>query len=286
MATSGTFQSQRLPIWGHPARMLLVLLGAGSAVLLLALPFAAIFHYALRDGWAAYWGYLTEPSTRHAIWLSLVAVAIAVPVNTFFGLMAAWAIAKFEFWGKKLLISLIELPLSVSPVVIGLAYLFVFGMQGLLGEWLMEREIRLVFNVTAIVVVTTIVTMPFVFRELLPLMQSQGTDDEVAALTLGARGWTVFFRITLPNIKWALIYGICLCLARGLGEFGSVLVVSGAIRNQTNTMPLQIDLLFNDFVQTGAFAVATVLTSIALVTMLIKTWVEFREAKRLERAAG
>lgn len=285
MASSGTFQNHRLPIWGHPMRMLLVLVGAGLSVLLLVLPFVAIFYYALRDGLSAYWGYLTEPSTLHAIWLSVVAVAVAVPVNTLFGLLSAWAISKFEFIGKKLLISLIELPLSVSPVVIGLAYLFVVGMQGLLGEWLMERNIQLVFNVTAIVVVTTIVTMPFVFRELLPLMQSQGTDDEVAAITLGAGGWTVFFRITLPNIKWGLIYGVCLCLARGLGEFGSVLVVSGAIRNQTNTMPLQIDLLFNDFVQTGAFAVATVLTSMALVTMVIKTWVEYREARRIRQAA-
>ncbi len=214
----------------------------------------------------------------------MLAAAVAVPVNTVFGVAAAWAVAKFEFPGKRLLTSLIELPLSISPIVIGVAYLFVFGMQGLWGEWLMEHGVRLVFSVPAIVIVTTIVTSPLVFREVLPLMQSQGTEEEQAAISLGANGWQTFFRVTLPNLKWALIYGVSLCFARALGEFGSVAVVSGAVRGGTNTMTLQIQLLFDDRVQTGAFAVASILTSLALVTMALKTWVERREAKAFSAA--
>jgi len=270
---------RRVAIRGHRGRTALVVLGAGAAFTLILLPLLAVFYYAFRDGLGAYVGYLNEPSTRHAIGLTLLAAAIAVPINTVFGITAGWALAKFEFTGRKLLISLIELPLSISPIIIGVAYLFVFGMQGLFGPWLMEHDLRLVFSVPAIVIVTTIVTMPYVFREVLPLMLSQGTQDEQAALTLGASGWKTFVRVTLPNIKWALFYGISLTLARCLGEFGSVAVVSGSVRGETNTMTLQIELLSHDHVLTGAFAVASILSSIAVVTMLVKAWIERREAR-------
>ncbi|WP_043588884.1 sulfate ABC transporter permease subunit CysW [Geminisphaera colitermitum] len=274
--------SSRASIWTHPRRLALVLTGAGSATLLILLPLFAVFYYALRDGWAAYVGCLLDAATRHSILLTLLAALVAVPVNTAFGITAAWAVAKFEFPGRRLLISLIELPLSISPIVIGVAYLFVFGMQGLFGPWLMEHGIRLVFSIPAILIVTTIVTCPFVFREILPLMQSQGTQEEQAAIILGASGWQTFFRVTLPNIKWALIYGVSLALARSLGEFGSVAVVSGAVRGETNTMTLQIQLLFDDRVQTGAFAVASILTTLALATLILKTWVEHRDGRKLK----
>lgn len=283
MITHGTHR-HRVSIRGHRGRKALVVVGAGAAFTLILLPLLAVFYYALRDGLGAYGGYLAEPSTRHAIGLTLLADAIAVPINTVFGITAAWALAKFEFAGRKLLISLIELPLSISPIIIGVAYLFVFGMQGLFGPWLMEHGLRLVFSVPAIVIVTTIVTMPYVFREVLPLMLSQGTQDEQAALTLGAGGWTTFVRVTLPNIKWALFYGVSLTLARCLGEFGAVAVVSGSVRGETNTMTLQIELLSHDHVPTGAFAVASILSSIAIVTMLVKAWIERREARASERS--
>lgn len=271
-------RSPRVPLAGHPGRLALVLAGVGASGLLISLPLAAVFYYALRDGLAAYWSHLVAPDTLHAIGLSLLAAGIALPVNTVFGLAAAWALAKFEFPGRRLLISLIELPLSISPIIIGVAYLFVFGMQGVLGPWLDDHGIRLAFNVGAIVAVTTIVTTPYVFREVLPLMLSQGISEEQAAVTLGAGGWQIFRRVTLPNIKWALFYGVALSFARSLGEFGSVSVVSGAVRGETNTMTLQIDLLYHDHVQTAAFAVASILTSFALVTLLFKTWAERRGA--------
>ena len=279
-------QSPRAPIRGHPRRIALVVLGLGLTSILILLPLVAVFYYAFREGLAVYWHHLSDPETVHAVWLTLLAALVAVPVNTVFGIIAAWTIAKFTFPGRRLLTSLIELPLSISPIVIGIAYLFVFGMQGLFGEWLSDHDIHLVFSVPAIVIVTTIVTMPFVFREVLPLMQTQGTSEELAAISLGAGGWKTFLKVTLPNIKWALIYGISLTFARSLGEFGSVAVVSGAVRGETNTMTLQIHMLFDDATQTGAFAVASVLTSIALVTLLVKTWVERREARRLAEGSG
>lgn len=277
--------SRRVALRGHPIRIALVVAGAGATALLILLPLFAVFYYALREGWGAYADYLTESATRHAIGLTLLAAAVAVPVNTVFGVVAAWAVAKFEFRGRRLLISLIELPLSVSPIVIGVAYLFVFGMQGIFGSWFVDHDLRLVFSVPAILIVTTIVTAPYVFREVLPLMQSQGTGEELAAVTLGAGGWQIFRRVTLPNIKWALIYGVSLTFARSLGEFGSVAVVSGAVRGETNTMSLHIELLFNDRVQTGAFAVASLLTTIAVVTLMLKVWVEHREARRLRQSS-
>jgi sulfate/thiosulfate transport system permease protein len=270
-------RTPRSSLRGHPRRRALVLAGAGGAGLLICLPLGAVFYYALRDGLHAYWSHLTATDTVHAIGLSLLAAGIALPINTAFGLTAAWSLAKFEFPGRRIIISLIELPLSISPIIIGVAYLFVFGMQGLLGPWLDEHGITLAFNVASIVVVTTIVTTPYVFREVLPLMLTQGTNEEQAGVTLGAGGWQVFRRITLPNIKWAVFYGMALSFARSLGEFGSVSVVSGAVRGETNTMTLQIDLLYHDHVQTAAFAVASILTSFALVTLLLKTWVERRE---------
>ena len=264
----------------------LVLGGVFLAGSLILLPLAAVFYYAFRDGWDAYWGHLLDRATRHSIHLSLLAGGVAVTANTLFGLAAAWTVSKFNFRGRGLLISAIELPLSISPIIIGVAYLFVFGMQGLLGPWLDERGIRLVFNVSSIVIVTTIVTTPFVFKQILPLMQTQGTDAEEAAATLGAGGATIFAKVTLPGIKWALIYGVSLCLSRALGEFGSVAVVSGAVRGKTNTIPLQIELLFNDRVQTGAFAVATILTSISLITLIVKAFVESNELQDDEGNAG
>jgi sulfate transport system permease protein len=275
----GASGPRRVPVRGHAGRIALVLVGGGLSALLLLLPLAAIFRMAFADGWDAYVGYLSEPSTRHAIGLTLLAAAIAVPINTVFGVTAAWAITKFDFRGRKLLISLIELPLSISPIVIGVAYLFLFGMQGLFGPWLAEHGIRLVFTVPAIVIVTVIVTAPYVFRELLPVMMAQGTQNEQAAITLGASGWQTFRRVTLPGIKWALIYGVSMSFARCLGEFGTVAVVSGSIRGQTNTMTLQIELLMQDRINTGAFAVASTLTLLAVLTLLVKLLVEAREAR-------
>jgi len=275
-AAASELVSRRGSLRGHPGRLALVMLGGGAASLLILLPLGAVFYFSLREGWAVYTRHLADPSTRHAIWLTLLAAVVAVPVNTVFGVTAAWVAAKFQFPGRRLLISLIELPLAIPPLVIGVAYLFVFGMQGLFGPWLMEHDIRLVFSVPAILIITTIVTTPFIFREVLPLMQSQGTQEEQAAITLGASGWKTFWCVTLPNIKWALFYGVSLCFARCLGEFGSVAVVSGAIRDETNTMTLQIELLSNDRVATGAFALASILSSIAVVTMLVKIWIERR----------
>jgi sulfate transport system permease protein len=283
---SAAGRSLRAPLRGHPRRIALVATGGALMTLLILLPLVAVFHYAFREGWSVYIGHLRDPETLHAIGLTLLAALVSVPVNTVFGVTAAWTIAKFDFPGRRLVTSLIELPLSISPIVIGIAYLFVFGLQGLFGEWLLDHDIRLVFSVASIVIVTTIVTVPFVFREVLPLMQSQGTSEELAAITLGAGGWRTFVKVTLPNIKWALIYGVSLTFARSLGEFGSVAVVSGAVRGETNTMTLQIHMLFDDRSQTGAFAVASILTSIALVTLLVKTWVERREVRRLAEGSG
>ncbi len=275
---SARSSSGRRTLRGHPGRLALVLVGVVATGLLILLPLAAVFSYALRDGFAAYLGHLVTPDSRHAIGLTLLAAGVAVPVSTAFGLCAAWTVGKFEFRGRRLLISLIELPLSISPIIFGVAYLFVFGMQGVLGLWLDEHGISLAFNVASIVIVTSMVTSPYVFREVLPLVLAQGTQEEHAAVTLGASGWQTFRRVTLPNIRWALIYGVTLCFARSLGEFGSVAVVSGAVRGETNTLTLHIELLANDRVATGAFAVASILTSIAIVTLLVKTWAERREA--------
>jgi sulfate transport system permease protein len=253
--------------------------------LFLVLPLAAVFTEALRKGWEAYWEALREPDAWAAIRLTLLTAAIAVPLNLVFGVAAAWAIAKFEFRGKSFLTTLIDLPFSVSPVVAGLIYVLVFGAQGWFGPWLAEHDIKIVFAVPGIILATIFVTFPFIARELIPLMQAQGNDEEQAAIVLGASGWQTFWYVTLPNIKWGLIYGVILCNARAMGEFGAVSVVSGHIRGQTNTMPLHIEVLYNEYQSVAAFAVASLLALLALVTLAIKSVVEWRHERELKATA-
>jgi sulfate transport system permease protein len=229
---------------------------------------------ALRRGWAVYIAALVEPDALSAIRLTLLTAVIAVPLNLLFGIAAAWAITKFDFRGKQLLITFIDLPFSVSPVVAGLIYVLVFGAQGWLGPWLADYDVKVIFAVPGIVLATIFVTFPFVARELIPLMQTQGRDEEEAARVLGASGWQVFRKVTLPNIKWALLYGVILCNARAMGEFGAVSVVSGHIRGQTNTMPLHVEILYNEYQFAAAFAVASLLALLALLTLVIKVYVE------------
>ena len=253
--------------------------------LFLALPLAAVFTEALRKGWDAYRDALMEPDAWSAIRLTLLTAAVAVPLNLVFGVAAAWAIAKYEFRGKSFLTTLVDLPFSVSPVVAGLIYVLVFGAQGWLGPWLQAHDIKIVFAVPGIILATIFVTFPFIARELIPLMQAQGSEEEQAAIVLGASGWQTFFRVTLPNVKWGLIYGVILCNARAMGEFGAVSVVSGHIRGQTNTMPLHVEILYNEYQSVAAFAVASLLALLALVTLAIKSWVEWRHARDLRAAA-
>ncbi len=250
--------------------------------LFLLLPLVAVFAEALRKGLETYAAAIVDPETRSAIRLTLTAAAIAVPLNLVFGIAAAWAITKHDFRGKQLLVTLIDLPFSVSPVVAGLIYVLVFGAQGWLGPWLQAHDIKVIFAVPGIVLATIFVTFPFVARELIPLMQAQGRDEEEAAVVLGARGWQVFRRVTLPNIQWGLLYGVILCNARAMGEFGAVSVVSGHIRGQTNTLPLHVEILYNEYQFAGAFAVASLLALLALVTLAIKTFIEWRSARDTE----
>ncbi len=244
--------------------------------LFIVLPLVTVFSQALEKGWAAYWAAIREPDALAAVRLTLLAAGIAVPLNLVFGLAAAWAIAKFHFRGKNLLLTLIDLPFAVSPVVSGLIFVLVFGSQGWWGEWLADHDIRIIFAVPGIVLATVFVTFPFVARELIPLMQAQGTDEEEAALVLGARGWQMFFRVTLPNIKWSLMYGVVLCTARAMGEFGAVSVVSGHIRGETNTMPLHVEILYNEYSFAAAFSVASLLAMLALVTLVAKRLIEWK----------
>ena len=258
-----------------------VRLGLVSVTLLflgafLVTPLAAVFVEAFRKGAGAYVASFADPAVGSAIRLTLLAAGIAVPVNLVFGLAAAWAVAKFEFPGKSLLTTLIDLPLAVSPVVSGLIYVLVFGLNGWLGGWLQAHGLQVIFAVPGIVLATVFVTVPFVARELIPLMQEQGTEDEESALTLGASGWQTFRRVTLPNVRWALLYGVILCNARAMGEFGAVSVVSGHIRGKTNTVPLQVEILYNEYNFVAAFAVASLLALLALVTLAAKTLVEWR----------
>lgn len=250
--------------------------------LILFMPLAAVFWEALRKGAIAYFSSIGERDALLAIRLTLLTVAIAVPSNVLFGLAASWAIAKFEFRGKRILITLIDLPFAVSPVVSGLIYVLLFGAQGWLGPWLQEHDIRIIFAVPGIVLATIFVTFPFVARELIPLMESQGTDEEESAIVLGANGWQTFWHVTLPNIKWGLLYGVILCNARAMGEFGAVSVVSGHIRGKTTTMPLHVEILYNEYNFVAAFAVASILALLALVTLCLKNVVEWR-AHRAER---
>ena len=261
-------------------KRLILVLSLGFFALFLLLPLATVFVEALRKGSAVYWQALSEPDALAAVRLTLLAAAIAVPLNLVFGVAAAWAVAKFEFRGKDVLITLIDLPFSVSPVVAGLIYVLMFGSQGWFGPWLAERDIQIIFAVPGIVLATVFVTFPFVARELIPLMQAQGREEEEAAVVLGARGWQTFWHITLPNVKWSLVYGVILCNARAMGEFGAVSVVSGHIRGVTNTMPLHVEILYNEYNFSAAFAVASLLALLALVTLGLKTWVEWRAASR------
>jgi sulfate transport system permease protein len=259
----------------------LIGLALAFLTLFLFVPLISVFYEALKKGLDVYVAAITEPEAAAAIKLTLTAAAIAVPLNVIFGLAAAWAIAKFEFRGKSVLTTLIDLPFSVSPVVAGLIYVLMFGLQGWLGPWLAENDIKIIFAVPGIVLATIFVTVPFIARELIPLMQAQGTEEEEAAVILGASGWQTFYRVTLPNVKWGVLYGTILCNARAMGEFGAVSVVSGHIRGSTNTLPLHVEILYNEYNFAAAFAVASLLALLALVTLGLKTLVESR-AKRQE----
>ncbi len=266
------------PLW---VRYALILLGLLFMALFLVMPLAAVFSEALRGGIGTYFASLQSADAQSAIRLTLLVAAIAVPLNVVFGICASWAIAKFEFKGKAFLITLIDLPFSVSPVISGLVYVLLFGSGSLLGPWLKSYNIEILFAVPGIVLATIFVTFPFVARELIPLMQDQGTGDEEAALSLGASGWQTFFRVTLPNIKWGLLYGVLLCNARAMGEFGAVAVVSGKIRGQTTTMPLQVEMFYNEYQGTAAFALASLLALLALVTLVLKSVLEWRYGDEL-----
>jgi sulfate transport system permease protein len=245
----------------------------------LMLPLALVFTEALSKGVAAYWAAIREPDALSAAKLTLLIASIAVPINLIFGVAAAWAISKFEFPGKNLLITLIDLPFAVSPVISGMIFVLLFGSHGWIGPWLSDHDIRIIFAVPGMVLATTFVTAPFVARELIPLMQEQGTEEEEAAIVLGAGGWQTFWRVTLPNIKWGLLYGLILCNARAMGEFGAVSVVSGHIRGETNTLPLHVEILYNEYAFAASFAVASVLTLLALVTLALKTLVEWQQRR-------
>jgi sulfate transport system permease protein len=261
-------------------RGLLIAIAVAFVALLLIAPLGAVLAQAFEKGFEVYLQSFTDPDTLASIRLTLFTAAIVVPANTIFGICAAWAIAKFEFRGKSLLITLIDLPFAVSPVIAGLVLVMLFGANGWFGHWLQDRDIAIVFAVPGIVLATIFVTFPYVARELIPLMQQQGSDEEEAAITLGAGAWVTFLRVTLPKIRWGLLYGVILCNARAMGEFGAVSVVSGHIRGMTTTMPLQVEILYNEYNFTAAFAVASLLALLAIVTLLIKTFVEWRAERR------
>ena len=267
-----------------PVRILLTLAGVAYIGLFLLTPLIAVFAEALRNGTTAFVAAVTEKDALAAMWLTLTVAAIAVPLNTIFGLAAAWSVAKFDFWGKSVLITLIDLPFSVSPVISGLVYVLLFGAQGYLGPLLDELGIKVIFTVTGLLLATVFVTFPFVARELIPLMQEQGVAEEEAALSLGASGWQMFWRVTLPNVRWGLLYGILLCNARAMGEFGAVSVVSGHIRGLTNTMPLHVEILYNEYNFAAAFAVASILALLALVTLVLKSALEWRYGDEIAAA--
>jgi sulfate transport system permease protein len=281
-ATAPGLRHPRAATADHPlARVLLTITAAFFIALFLLLPLMTVFAEALKDGIAAALAAITEADALSAIRMTLIAAGIAVPLNVIFGLAASWAISKFDFRGKSFLITLIDLPFSVSPVISGLVYVLLFGMMGWFGPWLRDHDIKIIFALPGIVLATMFVTFPFVARELIPLMSDQGRDEEEAATSLGASGWQTFRRVTLPNIKWGLLYGVLLCNARAMGEFGAVSVVSGHIRGQTNTMPLHIEVLYNDYQFVAAFAVASLLALLALVTLGVKTFLEWHYADEI-----
>ncbi|MBI3314013.1 MAG: sulfate ABC transporter permease subunit CysW [Candidatus Omnitrophica bacterium] len=260
-------------------RWILIGLAMFFLAIFLLFPVLIVITNAFNKGLELYFQALSEPAALSAIRLTLLVAAITVPLNLIFGLAASWAIAKFDFWGKKILITLIDLPFTVSPVISGLIYILVFGAQGLFGPWLQAHDIKIIFAVPGIVLATLFVTFPFVARELIPLMQAQGNEEESVAVILGANGWQTFWRVTLPNIKWGLLYGVILCNARAMGEFGAVSVVSGHIRGLTNTIPLHVEILYNEYNFTAAFAVASLLMLLAFVTLIVKHWIEWSVAR-------
>lgn len=264
------------PLW---VRYTLTALALGALALFILLPLVGVFVQAFDKGWQAYGEVISQPEIISAIELSLLAAAVAVAFNTVFGVAAAWAVTKFQFTGKSLLVTLIDIPFGVSPVISGLVFVLIFGAQGWFGTWLADHDIRVVFAVPGIILATTFVTFPFVARELIPLMETQGTDEEEAALVLGATGWQMFWRVTLPNIKWGVLYGVVLCTARALGEFGAVSVVSGHIRGETTTLPLHVEILYNEYNYAGAFAVASLLSVVAVVTLALKKLLEWKTAR-------
>jgi sulfate/thiosulfate transport system permease protein len=280
MLASASLRPARAVIEDRAAvRGVLIAAALAFLALFLLLPLLAVFVEALRQGLDAYLASITEPDALAAIRLTLIVAAIAVPLNLVFGIAASWAVAKFEFKGKSVLITLIDLPFSVSPVIAGLIYVLLFGTQGLLGPWLSDHGIQIVFAVPGTVLATVFVTFPFVARELIPLMQEQGTEEEEAARMLGAGGWQILLRVTLPNVKWSLLYGVLLCNARAMGEFGAVSVVSGHIRGLTNTMPLHVEILYNEYNFVAAFAVASLLTLLAMLTLVLKLALEWRSGR-------
>lgn len=257
-------------------RCVLIALALGFLFFFLGLPLLAVFSEAFKQGFGPYWDALAEPDARSAITLTLLVALLVLPLNILFGLAAAWLIAKFDFRGKSLLLTLIDLPFAVSPVVAGLLFILIFGRQGWFGPWLSEHDIKIIFAIPGMVIATMFITVPYIARELIPLMQSQGKDEEEAAVSLGASGLQMFWRVTVPNIKWGLLYGVILANARAMGEFGAVSVVSGHIRGETNTLPLHVEILYNEYNSVGAFAAASVLALLALVTLVAKTFVEWR----------
>jgi len=261
---------------GKIIRWILITIALIFLALFLITPLVAVFAQALDKGWAGYWEAIREPDTLAAIRLTLIAAAFAVPLNTLFGIAAAWSITKFDFRGKNLLLTVLDLPFAVSPVISGLIFVLIFGAQGWFGPWLSEHDIQIIFAVPGIVLATIFVTVPFVARELIPHMQAQGREEEEAALVLGASGLQTFFRVTLPNVRWSLLAGVILCTARAMGEFGAVSVVSGHIRGETNTIPLQVEILYQGFNYVAAFAVASLLTFLGLATLIIKKFVEWK----------
>jgi sulfate transport system permease protein len=263
-------------------RVVLTLVALTYLLVFLVLPLGVVFVEALQKGWAAYINAVIEPMALSALRLTALTAAIAVPLNLVFGVAAAWAIAKFEFPGKNALITLIDLPFAVSPVIAGMIFILLFGRQGYLGPWLQAHDLKIVFAVPGLALATIFVTFPFVARELIPVMQAAGTEEEEAARVLGAGGWTTFYRVTLPSVKWGLLFGVILCNARALGEFGAVSVVSGHIRGQTNTLPLHVEILYNEYNFQAAFAVASLLTFVAIVTLVAKSFIEWRSSRRAD----
>ncbi len=266
------------PRW---VRYTLISVSLSFILLFLFLPLGLVISKAFASGWQAYWAALSEPDAQAAIRLTVLAAFITVPLNTVFGLASAWAITRFEFPGKSLLTTLIDLPFSVSPVISGVIFVLLFGAQGWFGEWLIAHDIKVIFAVPGIVLATLFVTFPFVARELIPLMQEMGSEEEEAALSLGASGWTTFIKVSLPNIKWALLYGVLLCNARAMGEFGAVSVVSGHIRGITNTLPLHVETSYNEYNSVAAFAGASILAGLAIVTLVLKSFLEWKQGRRL-----